>query len=138
MTPLVRAGGTLGSMTAVIFMLSRSAVPRSGAVEVPCYVARSFDGRTAQLWSEERWVEFDFASLTDRDAELIAAERGGEWTIQGLIAVDVDWLIGVMEVATSRGKTLGVEIDAVWYYVSPANLEPVVLEGRFVVVGLFR
>lgn len=125
-------------MTPVLYPLSSSTVPRAGVIEVPCYVVRSFNGRTALLSPEGRWVAFDFASLTERDYELATGERGEEWTIQALIAVDVDWLVEVMEAASRNQRTLGVELDDVWYYVSPINLEPAVVTERYVVVGLYR
>ena len=136
--PPARGRDTLGGMTPVLYPLSSSTVPRAGVIEVPCYVVRSFNGRTALLSPEDRWVAFDFASLTERDFELATGERGEEWTIQALIAVDVDWLVGVMEAASRNQRTLGVELDDVWYYVSPINLEPAVVAERYVVVGLYR
>ena len=43
-----------------------------------------------------------------------------------------------MEAASRNQRTLGVELDDVWYYVSPINLEPAVVAERYVVVGLYR
>lgn len=125
-------------MTPVIYPLSSSTVPRAGVVDVPCYQVQSFNGRTALLSSEGTWVDFDFTTLTEHDFELATGERGEAWTIQGLIAVDMDWLIDVMEATTRHQKTLGAEIDAVWYYLSPMNMQPTVVAGRYVVVGLYR
>ncbi|MFC4426119.1 MULTISPECIES: hypothetical protein [Bacteria] len=127
-------------MSPVIYPLSSSTIPRAGVIEVPCYRAQSFNGKTAMLCPEGVVVPFDFSSMTDRDFELATSERGEEWTIQGLIAVDVDWLIGVMEV-TANGpvqKTLGAEIAEVWYYISPMNTAPTVVGERYVVLGLYR
>ncbi|GGO32820.1 hypothetical protein GCM10008949_31020 [Deinococcus humi] len=105
---------------------------------MPCYAAQSFNGKTALLHAEGRTVPFDFASLSDKDFDLARSERAEEWTIQGLIAVDVDWLIGVMEATSTSQKTLGAEIEAVWYYISPINTVPTVVAGRYVVLGLYR
>ncbi len=125
-------------MTPVLYPLSSSTVPHAGVIDVPCYQVKAFNGRTALLEPEGAPVQFDFASLTERDFDLVTGERGEEWTIQALIAVDVDWLVEVMQVTEQNQKTLGVEIDDVWYYVSPVNLEPTVVAGRYVVVGLYR
>ena len=73
-----------------------------------------------------------------RDHDLATAERGEEWTIQGVVAVSMDWLVGVMDSTAAAGKTLGVEIDEVWYYVSPLNMEPTVVGDGYVVIGLYR
>ncbi len=107
-------------------------------MNVPCYAAQSFNGRTALLQSEGVTVPFDFATMSERDFELARSERAELWTIQGLIAVDVDWLIGVMEATATNQKTLGAEIEDVWYYISPINTVPTVVAGRYVVLGLYR
>jgi len=125
-------------MTSVPHAVSRLAVPREGIVTVPCYQARAFNGRTALLAPMGTRVPFDFASLTERDFALLTGERGEAWTVQALIAVDVDWLVEVLQEADRRDRTLGVEIADVWYYVSPVHLEPTVVDGRYVVVGLYR
>lgn len=125
-------------MTPVIYALSSTTVPQAGVIDVPCYREDAFNGRTARLAYEEKWVPFDFATLTERDYELATAERGEEWTIQGVVAVDMDWLVGVMDTTAAAGKTLGVQIDEVWYYVSPMNMEPTVVGDGYVVIGLYR
>lgn len=125
-------------MTPVLYALSSSTVPRAGVIDVTCYQVRSFNGRTALLYPTGTSVAFDFASLTDRDFELVTAERGEGWAIQALIAVEMSWLVEAMEATSQSQKTLGVELDDVWYYVSPVNLEPTVVDGRHVVVGLYR
>jgi len=125
-------------MTPVIYPLASMTIPRAGVIDVPCYSAQSFNGRTALLQPEGPTVAFDFASMTERDFELATAQRGEEWTIQGLIAVNVDWLIGVMEATTMSQKTLGAEIEDVWYYVSPINTVPTTVGGDYVVLGLYR
>lgn len=125
-------------MTPGIYPLSSSTVPRAGVVDVPCFLVQAFNGRTALLSPEGRWVEFDFATLTERDFELVTGERGEEWTIQGLIAVDVNWLVEVMETTNRNQKTLGAEIDGVWYYISPINMQPTVIVEQDVVIGLYR
>ncbi|THF88424.1 hypothetical protein E7T09_04245 [Deinococcus sp. KSM4-11] len=125
-------------MTPVIYPVSSTTLPRAGVIEVPCYRAQSFNGRTAVMASEDKVVEFDFETMTEQDMELATAERLGEYTIQGLIAVDVDWLIQVMEATAANGKTLGAELEEVWHYLSPMNMAPSVVAGQYVVVGLYR
>ncbi|AIZ45344.1 hypothetical protein QR90_09925 [Deinococcus radiopugnans] len=118
--------------------ISSTTIPRAGVIDVPCYAAQSFNGKTALLQSEGRTVPFDFATLSERDFDRARSERVEMWTIQGLIAVDVDWLIGVMEATTMSQKTLGTEIEDIWYYISPINTVPTVVAGRYVVLGLYR
>ncbi|GGK19248.1 hypothetical protein GCM10008955_10860 [Deinococcus malanensis] len=127
-------------MTPYIYPLSSSTVPKGGVIDVPCYEAQSFNGKTALLHATGALIPFDFATLTERDFDLVTGERGDEWTIQGVIAVDADWLVGVMEVTTSAPvpKTLGAEIDEVWYYITPMNTVPTVVAGQYVVLGLYR
>ena len=125
-------------MTPAIYPLSSTTIPRSGVIEVPCYREQSFTGRTAVMSPEEKVVEFDFETMTKRDFELATTERLEEFTLRGLIAVDVDWLVKVMEVTAANEKTLGAEIEEVWNYMSPINMEPSVVAGRYVVVGLYR
>ncbi|PJI52011.1 hypothetical protein CTI14_49860, partial [Methylobacterium radiotolerans] len=104
------AGKTLG---VEIDEVSSTTVPQAGVIDVPCYREDAFNGRTARLAYEEKWVPFDFATLTERDHDLATAERGEEWTIQGVVAVSMDWLVGMMDTTAAAGKTLGVEIDEV-------------------------
>jgi hypothetical protein len=125
-------------MTPVISPLSSTTMPRAGVIDVPGYAAQSFNGKTALLQPEGLTVPFDFASLSDKDFELARSERAELWTIQGLIAVDVDWLIEVMEATSASQKTLGAEIEDVWYYISPINTVPTVVAGHYVVLGLYR
>ena len=125
-------------MTPVISPISSTTIPRAGVIDVPCYAATSFNGKTALLLSEGRTVPFDFATLSEKDFDLARSERAEMWSIQGLIAVDVDWLIGVMEATSTSQKTLGAEIEDVWYYISPINTVPTVVAGHYVVLGLYR
>lgn len=127
-------------MYPVIYPLSSTTLPKGGVIDVPCYTTQSFNGKTALLRPKGSVVPFDFSTMTERDYDLATGERGEEWTIQGAIAVDADWLVGAME-ATSSGpapKTLGAEIDEVWYYITPLNTVPTVVAGHYVVLGLYR
>ena len=134
--PLGASGGTLGGM----YPLVAAGIPASGVVEVPCYAAASFNGRTAVLRPEVRRVPLDFASLSERDVELMVSVRAEEWVLRGLVAVDVDWLVGVLEVVSSgpQPRPLGVEVDDVWFFVAPLHSVPTVVGGRYVAVGLYR
>lgn len=125
-------------MTLVISPISSTTIPRAGVIAVPCYAAGAFNGKTALLQPEGQTVPFDFATLSEKDFDLARSERAELWSIQGLIAVDVDWLIGVMEATTTSQKTLGAEIEDVWYYISPINTVPTIVAERYVVLGLYR
>ncbi|MDV6376229.1 hypothetical protein [Deinococcus arenicola] len=125
-------------MTPLIYPTSSTTLPRAGMIDVPCYAAQSFNGKTALLQAEGPTVPFDFATLSNKDVDLARSERAEMWSIQGLIVVDVDWLIGVMEVTATSQKMLGAEIEEVWYYISPINTVPTVVAGHYVVIGLYR
>ncbi|GAA5435832.1 hypothetical protein Daqu01_00945 [Deinococcus aquaticus] len=92
------------------------------------------------LRPEVRRVPLDFASLSERDVELMVSVRAEEWVLRGLVAVDVDWLVGVLEVVSSgpQPRPLGVEVDDVWFFVAPLHSVPTVVGGRYVAVGLYR
>lgn len=127
-------------MYPVFYRISSTTVPKAGVIDVPCYEAQSFNGKTAVLQPKGTVVNFDFASLTEQDFALATGERGQEWTIQAIIAVDADWLVGVMD-ATSSGpvpRTLGAEVDDVWYFMAPMNTVPSTVGENYVVVGLYR
>ncbi|WP_189065805.1 hypothetical protein [Deinococcus seoulensis] len=123
-----------------MYFLSAESIPSSGVIEVPRYGAASSRGRTAVLCPEGGWVLLDVASLSGRDLELMLSVRAQEWVLRGLVAVDVDWLVGALETVSSgpEPRPLGVEVQDTWYFMSPLHTVPTVVDERFVVAGLYR
>lgn len=114
-------------------------LPLQAALDVPRYRVGS-QGRTPVLIPAAGSVILDHTSLDGADTRRMASVRADEWTLRGLIAVQMEWLTDRLAAltATDPHRPLGAEVDGAWYFVSPVHGVPTVLDKQWVIVGLYR
>lgn len=125
-------------MTPPVYPITAQTFPRAGILEIPCFRVVAYDGQTADLQTTGTTVPFDFSTLTQDDYEGAVQEQGRDIQVQGLLALDTHWMLGLWDVTfrPPYRKPLGVRVDGTWYYAWPVRWDGTLGVGAHTVVRL--
>ncbi len=129
---------TLDGMTPPVYPITSKTFPRTGVLEIPFCSVTAYDGNTAVLQPEGVTVPFDVSTLTQDEYERAFQERGRDVQVQGLVALDTHWMLGLKDVTfrPPYRKPLGVRVEGTWYYAWPLRWDGTPGVGTHTVVSL--